>query len=394
MSERTALARAAACRSTFIVRLIDAFETKDRLHLVTELAALGDLQSFLRHLPKRRLPQPTARLIFAELILALAELHGLGLLYRDMNPSNILLSSTGHVRLAGLGLSKHVLDPQASSSTMSLSRVTSFSSDASGVPSSPFTPCEMAQIRTQSFKSRTSIESSSSTCTLSDITSDLENEACSNNTSYSLPSTNKPSTPLARAKSFVGMRHYMSPEHLGAGHGGHGSYGSKADVWALGVTLFEMLTGRHPFARAIRTGDATALFSAIDEAHVEMPTWLGAEVTDLLRGMLEKDEEQRLDIEGIMEHEWLNDIEWVEIERAASRDEPVVEMVHLAEKFGIERIDERENENMMSFRISDCDTLSRDSDCESTRSSCRERCPEKKFAGNEQLLGFGFFLSK
>jgi serine/threonine protein kinase len=42
---------------------------------------------------------------------------------------------------------------------------------------------------------------------------------------------------------------YMAPEHLAAFGGAGGPVDERSDVWALGVMLFELLTGRHPYPR-------------------------------------------------------------------------------------------------------------------------------------------------
>lgn len=48
---------------------------------------------------------PEDRVVFyiAEIILALSYLHQLGIMYRDVKPSNILIDSDGHIKLADLG---------------------------------------------------------------------------------------------------------------------------------------------------------------------------------------------------------------------------------------------------------------------------------------------------
>ncbi|MAG56099.1 MAG: hypothetical protein CMJ83_07400 [Planctomycetes bacterium] len=66
---------------------------------------------------------------------------------------------------------------------------------------------------------------------------------------------------LTQTGDLFGTPNYMSPEQLGA-HGGH--VDRRTDVWALGVTLFECLTGRRPFDAPTREG----LFQAIREAPV------------------------------------------------------------------------------------------------------------------------------
>jgi serine/threonine protein kinase len=59
---------------------------------------------------------------------------------------------------------------------------------------------------------------------------------------------------LTRAGMLVGSPSYMAPEVLFGGEAG-----PAADVWALGVTLYELLTGEKPF----RGGSAEELFAAI-----------------------------------------------------------------------------------------------------------------------------------
>lgn len=56
IAERVALGEAVAGNSAFIVRLVDAFETKDKFCFVTEFALYGDLRNILRRMPEKRIP--------------------------------------------------------------------------------------------------------------------------------------------------------------------------------------------------------------------------------------------------------------------------------------------------------------------------------------------------
>ena len=48
----------------------------------------------------------SAKVLFAEVILALEFLHSKNILYRDLKPDNVLIDFDGHIKLADFGLSK------------------------------------------------------------------------------------------------------------------------------------------------------------------------------------------------------------------------------------------------------------------------------------------------
>lgn len=76
-------------------------------YIVMEYVDGGDLAG-------RQLPEPLARHVASELCLALGYLHGarderglpLGLVHRDVSPSNVLVSTTGDVKLSDFGIIK------------------------------------------------------------------------------------------------------------------------------------------------------------------------------------------------------------------------------------------------------------------------------------------------
>ncbi|KAK9799787.1 hypothetical protein WJX73_007866 [Symbiochloris irregularis] len=87
------------------------------------------------------------------------------------------------------------------------------------------------------------------------------------------------------------------------------------DVWALGVILHVMLTGRFPFLDKVQPGNVTARVMrrmALDEFEFSSkPFAQGAssEVEDLLQKMFQRDPEQRIKAAQILEHPWLKGAE-------------------------------------------------------------------------------------
>lgn len=89
----------------YILDMRYAFQNAKRLFLVTEYCSGGDLFEYMNH-RVAPLDENTTRFISAQVLLALAHLHHLGIVYRDLKLENILIDSQGHVRLADFGLTK------------------------------------------------------------------------------------------------------------------------------------------------------------------------------------------------------------------------------------------------------------------------------------------------
>ncbi|KAL6043927.1 Serine/threonine-protein kinase stk11 [Balamuthia mandrillaris] len=76
--------------------------------------------------------------------------------------------------------------------------------------------------------------------------------------------------------------------------------GVKGDVWAAGVSLYYIITGKYPFEGST----VYTLFENIAKADYNIPAWVDRPLADLLHGMLEPDKEKRFSIAKIKSHRW------------------------------------------------------------------------------------------
>ncbi len=86
----------------------------------------------------------------------------------------------------------------------------------------------------------------------------------------------------------VGTIAYMSPEQARGE-----TIDKRTDVWAFGCVLFEMVTGRKPFAGSTTTDVLTMILEA-DPDWSRLPAALPERMRDLLRRCLDKDRKRRL----------------------------------------------------------------------------------------------------
>ncbi|QRN98709.1 serine/threonine protein kinase [Archangium violaceum] len=97
-----------------IVQVLDLGRHQGTVFLAMEYVDGMPLNSLLRRLPARRLPASAVAYIGAEVASALAHMHGrtgpkgepLGLVHRDLNPPNILLSRIGEVKVSDFGIAR------------------------------------------------------------------------------------------------------------------------------------------------------------------------------------------------------------------------------------------------------------------------------------------------
>ncbi|XP_054846655.1 serine/threonine-protein kinase MRCK gamma isoform X2 [Eublepharis macularius] len=86
----------------WITTLHYAFQDDHYLYLVMDYYAGGDLLTLLSKF-EDRLPEDMACFYLAEMVLAIHSIHQLGYVHRDIKPDNVLIDTSGHIRLADFG---------------------------------------------------------------------------------------------------------------------------------------------------------------------------------------------------------------------------------------------------------------------------------------------------
>lgn len=90
----------AHAKSEWIVQLHYAFQDTRYLYMVMEFMPGGDLVNLMMNY---ELTEKSAQFYVAELVLALEAIHSFGYVHRDVKPDNMLISKSGHVKLADFG---------------------------------------------------------------------------------------------------------------------------------------------------------------------------------------------------------------------------------------------------------------------------------------------------
>src|SRR6266498_5449133 len=84
------------------------FQDDRNLYMLLEYVIGGELFSHLRK--AGRFTNDMTRFYAAEIVLAIEYLHSKDIIYRNLNPENILLDSRGHVKIISFEFAKKVED--------------------------------------------------------------------------------------------------------------------------------------------------------------------------------------------------------------------------------------------------------------------------------------------
>jgi len=103
-------------------------------------------------------------------------------------------------------------------------------------------------------------------------------------------------SPPHRRQTLCGTLDYLPPEMIE-----DQSHDHNVDVWALGVLLYEFLTGRPPFES--KTQKET--YNRIKKIDLKFPPYVSEGARELIRSLLVKDPTQRLQLSQVPKNPWI-----------------------------------------------------------------------------------------
>ena len=248
------------------VQLYFAFQDQKRLYLVMEYLPGGDIMKLLMN--RGVLTETETKFLIAETLLAIHIVHEQGFIHRDIKPDNLLLSSTGHVRLTDFGLSTKI-DRYSDPLVRLIDELTDAFTDT--YQSSPL------------------------------------------------------SSPISEGRhhrkavcSAVGTPDYIAPEVLLKRE-----YNGSVDYWSLGAIMYEMLYGFPPFQADSQRQTALKIVHCRDSLCFPSIPVVSSEAISLIKGLLTHADE-RLTFEQIKAHPFFTGIDWDTIGEQPSPCVPVI----------------------------------------------------------------------
>lgn len=252
----------------YVVKAIWTFKYKSFLCFVTEYMLGGDFQGILEDYVC--LDEDVAKFYIAETVLALDYLHSQSIVHRDLKPDNILLDSTGHIKLTDFGLSETGLSKmkkqknwgtespgrnsnKKSSTTgqrfdklMNSIKMLNFPKEEAQKEQDPTSKVELlqggeTQIKRRKTKAFGGPKEAQNSIAQSIVLEGSQDMVVDNGIGSSVNKKTKLSQDEKKAR-IVGTPNYIAPEIIKGD-----PHDRCVDWWSLGVMIYEFLTSVPPF---------------------------------------------------------------------------------------------------------------------------------------------------
>lgn len=77
---------------------------------------------------------------------------------------------------------------------------------------------------------------------------------------------------------------------------------TKSDIWSLGCTLVELVTGKPPYGNLLAM---SAMFHIVEDEYPPLPENISQDMKNFLLCCFQKDPDQRSSSKELQQHEWI-----------------------------------------------------------------------------------------
>ena len=88
-----------------IMSLYEVIDTRNNVSLVMEMCQGKSLFHYIKKKPQQKLEEKECKLIFKQIVDAVAYMHGKSFVHRDLKLDNILIDEQGRIKLIDFGFS-------------------------------------------------------------------------------------------------------------------------------------------------------------------------------------------------------------------------------------------------------------------------------------------------